>query len=164
MKLIIVILSICVILFAKEDIKIQNSIGAGYPGIVYRDHSDGGYTEYIGFALFYGESKNRKNNKSSEMLLFQMNKAKYAFVNYNETLDFSVKYVGGIGGVYSNLNHNAENIRELSGSLGVGIEMISPLEYGFLVDIFLGQQLTYEFVNEQYVIMPAFRIMFLFNY
>ncbi len=163
MKLIIIILSICIILFSKEGTKVQNSIGAGYPGIVYRVHNDGGYTEYIGFALFYGESKD-SNNKSTEMFLFHVNKAKYAFINYNETLDFGVKYVGGIGGTYSNLNHNAKNIKELSGSIGVGIEMISPLEYGFLVDIFIGQQLTYKFVNEQYVVMPAFRIMFLLNY
>lgn len=149
-------------LFPKKDIKVNNSIGLGYPGITYRDHSDGGYTEYIGFALINSDSK--ENSKaSSELLLLHINKAKYAFVNYNETLDFGVKYVGGIGGTYSSSN-NVDKRKEISGSIGVGIEMVSPLEYGFVVDVFMGEQLTYKFVDESYTIGPAFRLMFLLNY
>ena len=149
-------------LFPKKDIKVNNSIGLGYPGITYRDHSDGGYIEYIAFALLNGDSK--KNSKSSsELLLLYVNKAKYAFVNYNETLNFGVKYVGGIGGKYSGSN-NVEKIKEIGGSIGIGIEMIRPLKYGFVIDVFMGEKLTYEFVGERYIVGPEFRIMFLLNY
>ncbi len=158
-KIILTFIALLSILFSKEIVssnnKINYSVGLGYPGIFFREHSDDGYLEYIGWVAISEDVKN---------ISFYFNKAKYLNSYVNDNLDFALKYVYGADVSYLDSFGKDSKSTFVGASIGLGIETISPQENGVVVDVFMGEKINYFFEDGNIGISPIVRLSVLFNF
>ena len=144
------------IAISKND-NIKSSVGVGYPGIFFRQHSNDGYIEYIGWV---------SASKKSQNISFNINKSKYLSRYINDTLDFALSYVYGADIQYKHLSVSSQANSDsfIGASIGLGIETINPQQNGVVVDLFIGEKINYFFEDTSFGINPIIRISLLFNY
>lgn len=146
-----------------QDKSITRTIGFGYPGLSFRHHSGDSYMEYIWWMLLREKDKD---------IVLHINRATYASKYENDTVDFAIKYIYGIDASYHKKpifyygrdSQSQNDSKDIGASIGIGVEIINPQRDGFIIDVFMGQRLSYLFNEESIRTSPIFRISLSFNY
>ena len=170
-KAILILIILSNIIFPKDlksknipkNYSIKYSVGFGYPGIFFREHTSDGYLEYVGLLYAY---------QKKESALFGLHKAKYLSKYKNNTFDVALSYVYGADisyksrelktSSYESLGKNSDNW--VGASIGISIERINPRRNGMVLDLFIGEKLYYFFEEDKFAVNPMFRLALLFNY
>jgi hypothetical protein len=160
-RLFILVLFCSSLLFSQS---VNNAVGIGYPGITYRMYNPNqSYVELIGhLSLNKEESRSDMDYK----VYLGANYGKYLYLSNTTDTKFAVKYRAGVALGHRNNSYSwmsEYNGYQVESNIGLGVEVFSPLESGFNLDIFVGEEIIY-YQHIGIAIHPILNLHILLNY
>ena len=166
--------------FALENINenTQGAIGYGWDGFEYKTYSNDAFMQYT-LAMFayiqqtgnydYDAGGYTTDNKGEYHFALGVYRGHYLYKKPHEedSVNSAVKIryggkIGALSGEYDFAFSNQSGAY-LGVSVGVGVELLSPLEKGLGVEIYIEQEVSIDH-NQQYLIASGLHFSTFFNY